>query len=114
MRSVESQNDTPQVLEQNVIDAANAGLSIRWFYAFFFISGFCSLVYEVVWLRLSMAKFGITTPMVSLVLSVFMAGLGLGSWAGGIYMRRPKQSSAAGVLRLYGVLELLIGCSGLL
>lgn len=49
----------------------------RWFFLFFLISGFCSLVYEVIWLRLSMAKFGVTTPMVSIVLSVFMAGLGL-------------------------------------
>ncbi len=51
----------------------------RYFFAFFFVSGFCSLVYEVVWLRLSMARFGVTTPMVSIVLSVFMAGLGLAS-----------------------------------
>ncbi len=68
------------------------GLSTHWFYAFFFISGFCSLVYEVVWLRLSMAKFGVTTPMVSIVLSVFMAGLGLGSWAGGLFIRRFERS----------------------
>ncbi len=62
----------------------------RYFLAFFFVSGFCSLVYEVIWLRLSMAKFGVTTPMVSIVLSVFMAGLGLGSWLGGKWMRRRR------------------------
>jgi predicted membrane-bound spermidine synthase len=90
------------------------GLKIRWFYAFFFISGFCSLVYEVVWLRLAMAKFGITTPMVSIVLSVFMAGLGIGSWAGGIFIRRFDRSAAVLSLRLYAVVELLIGLSGIL
>ncbi len=84
----------------------------RWFYAFFFISGFCSLIYEVVWLRLSMANFGVTTPMVSIVLSVFMTGLGLGSWLGGILIRRFEHSSPAVPLRLYGTLELIIGCSG--
>ena len=83
----------------------------RWFSAFFFISGFCSLVYEVVWLRLSMARFGVTTPMVSIVLSVFMAGLGLGSWAGGKFIRRFDGSPARVPLRFYGLLELLIGCS---
>src|ERR1035441_1908351 len=88
-------------------------LKRRWFFAFFFISGFCSLVYEVVWLRLSMAKFGVTTPMVSIVLSVFMAGLGLGSWAGGRFIRRFDASAAGVPLRLYGTLELLIGISGL-
>jgi spermidine synthase len=90
------------------------GPKISWFYAFFFISGFCSLVYEVVWLRLAMAKFGITTPMVSIVLSVFMAGLGIGSWAGGIFIRRVDRSAAVRPLRLYALVELLIGLSGIL
>lgn len=45
-----------------------------WFFLFFFISGFCSLMYEVIWLRLAMAQYGVTTPMVSLVLSTFMLG----------------------------------------
>lgn len=85
----------------------------HWFFLFFFISGFCSLVYEVVWLRLSMAKFGVTTPMVSIVLSVFMAGLGLGSWAGGRLIRRFDGSAAAVPLRFYGLMEFLIGLSGL-
>src|SRR6202034_1499934 len=84
----------------------------RWFFVFFFISGFCSLVYEVVWLRLCMAKFGVTTPMVSIVLSVFMAGLGLGSWGGGKLMKRLDRAPAATPLRLYGLLELIIGISG--
>ena len=82
----------------------------RYFFAFFFVSGFCSLVYEVIWLRLSMARFGVTTPMVSIVLSVFMAGLGLGSWLGGKWMRGVGSSPRA-PLRLYGLLELLIGVS---
>src|SRR5579862_2102857 len=85
----------------------------RYFFTFFFVSGFCSLVYEVVWLRLAMARFGVTTPMVSIVLSVFMAGLGIGSWAGGALMRRFGRARALAPLRLYGVLELLIGFSSL-
>jgi spermidine synthase len=88
-------------------------LSRRWFFGFFFVSGFCSLVYEVVWLRLAMAKFGVTTPMVSIVLSIFMAGLGLGSWLGGELVRRRSFASAAGPLRCYALAELLIGVSGI-
>jgi spermidine synthase len=84
----------------------------RWFFFFFLISGFCSLVYEVVWLRLAMARFGVTTPMVSIVLSVFMAGLGLGSWAGGLFMRRYRRSPASVPLRMYAAVEILIGVSG--
>ncbi len=86
-------------------------MKTRWFFVFFLVSGFCSLVYEVVWLRLAMARFGVTTPMVSIVLSVFMAGLGIGSWAGGLFMRRFRQSPAAVPLRLYAAVEILIGVS---
>lgn len=84
------------------------------FFIFFLVSGFCSLVYEIVWLRLAMAKFGVTTPMVSIVLSVFMAGLALGSWGGGSLVRRFARFGAAAPLRLYGAAELLIGISGVL
>jgi predicted membrane-bound spermidine synthase len=49
----------------------------------FVVSGSCGLVYQVVWLRLAFASFGVVTPVLSLLISVFMAGLALGSWAGG-------------------------------
>jgi predicted membrane-bound spermidine synthase len=85
-----------------------------WYFAFFIVSGFCSLIYEVVWLRLAMASFGVTTPLVSIVLSVFMAGLALGSFGGGRLARRLEAGKAAALpLRLYAGAELVIGVSGL-
>ena len=84
-----------------------------WYFTFFFISGFCSVLYELVWLRLSMAQFGVTTAMVSIVLSVFMAGLGLGSWASGKWIRRHGDTIGFPALRLYAAIELLIGISGI-
>src|SRR6267378_7052681 len=75
---------------------------VSWYFVFFFISGFCSVLYELVWLRLAMAQFGVTTAMVSIVLSVFMAGLGLGSWASGKLLRRYKDGLRFPALRLYG------------
>jgi predicted membrane-bound spermidine synthase len=86
---------------------------MRPFWAFFLLSGFCSLVYEVVWLRLAMAQFGVTTPMVSIVLSVFMAGLALGSWGAGLLARRFAQLPAARLIRLYAGAEFVIATSGL-
>lgn len=75
------------------------------------------MLYELVWLRLAMAQFGVTTAMVSIVLSVFIAGLGLGSWAGGSWISRDGTNSAFGfrfpALRVYALIELLIGISGL-
>ena len=75
------------------------------------MSGFCSLVYEVVWLRLAMAQFGVTTPLVSIVLSVFMAGLALGSWGAGRLARALRAAPAATLVRLYAAAELLIALS---
>ena len=60
-----------------------------------------------------MAQFGVTTAMVSIVLSVFMAGLGLGSWASGRWLGRTDEASKVPALRLYALAELLIGLSGL-
>ena len=83
------------------------------FFGFFLLSGFCSLVYQVVWLRVAMADFGVTTPFVSTVLSVFMAGLALGSWGGGRIVRRAGTRPPGFFLRLYAASELAIGISGL-
>jgi spermidine synthase len=88
-------------------------MKMRWYFLLFIGSGFCSLVYEVIWLRLAMAAFGVTTAMVSLVLSMFMAGLGLGCWGAGSLMRRLERRSAATPLRLYGLCELLIGAAAI-
>jgi spermidine synthase len=86
---------------------------VIWYFLFFFISGFCSVLYELVWLRLSMAQFGVTTAMVSIVLSVFMAGMGLGSWASGKWLRGRGADLQAPALRFYAVIELLIGISAI-
>ncbi len=85
-----------------------------WFFLFFFVSGLCSILYEIVWLRLSMAQFGVTSALVSIVLSMFMAGLGLGSWGSGRLIRKHGDQIKIPALRLYALLELLIGVSAIL
>jgi spermidine synthase len=85
---------------------------LNWFFIFFFVSGFCSVLYELIWLRLAMAQFGVTTAMVSIVLSVFMAGLGLGSWASGRWLGATDKPGRRSALRAYALMELLIGVSG--
>jgi spermidine synthase len=84
---------------------------MRWYFGFFFVSGFCSILYEIVWVRLAMAQFGVTTALVSIVLSAFMVGLGLGSWGSGSLTRRCQDRIHFPPLRLYAVTELLIGVS---
>ena len=51
---------------------------------------------------MAMADFGVTTAQVSIVLSVFMAGLALGSWGGGRLVRRFENRSAGFFVRLMG------------
>jgi spermidine synthase len=87
---------------------------MRSLFVFFFVSGFCSVLYELVWLRLSMAQFGVTTAMVSIVLSTFMAGLGLGSWGSGYLLRKFEKYLKAPALRIYAATEFLIGISAII
>src|SRR5690242_5767045 len=75
----------------------------------FFVSGFCGLVYQVVWTRMAFAVFGIITPVLSVVLSVFMLGLSIGAWAGGKWVGALTQKTRLSACSLYGFAELLIG-----
>ena len=86
---------------------------MAWFFVFFFVSGFCSILYELIWLRLAMAQFGVTTALTSIVLSVFMAGLGTGSWVAGILLRKYGSRIRFPPVSLYGLAELLIAASAL-
>jgi spermidine synthase len=85
----------------------------RLVFLLFFVSGFCGLVYEVIWLRLAFASFGVITPVVSVVVSVFMSGLALGSWLGGRAIGRLCQKSGLSPIVFYGASELVIGASSL-
>jgi predicted membrane-bound spermidine synthase len=75
----------------------------------FFFSGFASLVYQVVWTRLAFASFGIITPVLSVVLSIFMMGLAIGSWLGGRYIQSLVKKTGLSAVVFYAFAELLIG-----
>ncbi|MDA9260509.1 fused MFS/spermidine synthase [Puniceicoccaceae bacterium] len=71
-----------------------------------FISGFCSLAYQVVWIREFRVIFGGTTGAMASVLAVFMGGLGLG---GAVLGRRVEVSTQP--LRFYSFIEFGIALS---
>ncbi|HUC85884.1 MAG TPA: hypothetical protein VL970_11880, partial [Candidatus Acidoferrales bacterium] len=73
------------------------------------MSGFASLVDQVVWTRLAFAAFGIITPVLSLVLSVFMLGLALGSWLGGRCIPWLTEMTGRSAIFFYAGAELIIG-----
>src|ERR1700675_4681970 len=74
----------------------------------FFASGMSGLIYQVIWVRELVLVFGATTFAVSTVLTAFMGGLALGRY----YFGR-RSDTVARPLRLYGLLEIGIGISGL-
>jgi len=84
---------------------------MNWYFVFFVVSGFCGILYELVWMRLAMAQFGVTTALVSIVLSMFMMGLGVGSWAAAAFVREYGERLRFPMIRLYALVELLIGVS---
>jgi predicted membrane-bound spermidine synthase len=86
---------------------------VQWYFLFFLVSGFCSILYEIIWLRIAMAQFGVTTAMVSLVIAAFMIGLGIGSWWAGTFSRKYATRLRFTALRLYALMELLIALSAI-
>ncbi|MGZ5037925.1 MAG: fused MFS/spermidine synthase [Usitatibacter sp.] len=75
----------------------------------FFLSGFCGLLYQVVWVRLGFASFGIITPVVSVVISVFMLGLAFGAWISGRLVAALTRRTRLSAIYLYAFAELVIG-----
>jgi spermidine synthase len=78
-------------------------------FVLFFLSGFSGLVYQVVWTRMAFASFGIITPVLSVVLSVFMLGLSMGSWEGGRIIAWLVTRTGVSAACFYGVAEFFIG-----
>ena len=77
----------------------------------FFLSGLTGLTYEILWTRMIVKIIGSSPFAVSIVLTVFMGGLGLGSYLAGRTIDRIREPLK--LVRIYGVLELCIGSYGL-
>jgi spermidine synthase len=83
--------------------------SERYVAALFFLSGFAALIYQVVWQRILFSQFGVNSESVTAIVSVFMAGLGIGALAGGWLQRLfPRR-----LLEIFVGLEVGIGLFGL-
>ncbi len=78
-------------------------------FALFFLSGFCGLLYQVVWVRLAFSHFGVITPVLSVIVSVFMLGLSVGSWAAGRWIAPLTARLKISAAYVYALSEFLIG-----
>ena len=77
--------------------------------ALFMISGCAALLYQVVWQRTLFSIFGINQEAVTMVVTVFMLGLGLGSLAGGAISKDPRRPAVL----YFAIAECSIGVFGL-
>jgi spermidine synthase len=73
----------------------------------FLFSGAASLMYQVVWQRLLTVYYGVGPMATTLIVSVYMLGLGLGALVGGAAAERVKSR-----VTMYMVVELLLGAFG--
>lgn len=79
-----------------------------WLAVVFFLSGGAALVYQIVWQRALFVIYGLDAVSVTIVVTAFMLGLGIGSLAGGALSRAyPKK-----VVTLFAVSELGIALFG--
>ena len=79
----------------------------------FFASGVSGLIYQVVWVRTFGNIFGNTVYSASLVVAVFMLGLGIGSYVIGNWADRQYAARPESLIRWYGLVEMAIGLMGL-
>jgi predicted membrane-bound spermidine synthase len=74
--------------------------------AAFLVSGASALAYQVIWQRILTLHTGVGVTSVAVIVAAFMAGLGLGSHAGGRWSTRVSPRTA---LWLFAAVELAIG-----
>jgi len=76
--------------------------------AAFFVSGAASLIYQIVWQRLLTLYYGVGAVSITLIVTVYMLGLGLGALAGGRLVARINNR-----LFFYIAIEFALGLFGI-
>jgi predicted membrane-bound spermidine synthase len=74
----------------------------------FFLTGFSSLIYQIVWQRILTLYYGVGSLSIALIVSTFLGGLGIGSLIGGFFAETIQQKS-----RLLAAIEIGIGIFGI-
>jgi predicted membrane-bound spermidine synthase len=78
--------------------------------ALFFLSGVSALIYQLMWQRMLFTVFGVDIESITIIVSVFMFGLGVGGLLGG----RIADRFASRLLLIYILIEIGIGMFGFL
>ena len=95
---VKSAEETPMFVE--------GGVGSRTVYIIIGMSGLCALGAEVVWTRLLSLMLGATVYTFSIILAVFLVGLGIGSTAGAFAARTARRARMA-----LGICQMLLAAA---
>lgn len=90
--------------------------TLKPLFLIFFISGFAALIYQVVWQRVLFTTFGVNIESVTIIVSVFMFGLGIGSLFGGYLSKKfdiNKNTLSGKLLAIFSIAEISIGLFGI-
>src|SRR6266513_941714 len=92
------------------IEGSRGELSgLRFYYLLFFLSGFPALLYQIVWQRALFTIYGVNIESVTIIVTTFMLGLGIGSLAGGWLSQRRRIA----LLPLLAAIELATAAFGI-
>ena len=83
-------------------------------YLCFFFSGVSALIYQIVWVREFGNIFGNSIYSASIVIAVFMSGLGIGGYIAGRWADKAHQTNKLRPLKAYAFFELGIALFGVL
>lgn len=101
--------DTPEAAHTAAETRAIPSSAFRWLLAAFFVSGFASLGYQVIWTRILAIFFEATTYAFTLILCTFLLGIAAGSYA-----IAPMINRRANWLLIAAIMEWAIGVLALL
>jgi predicted membrane-bound spermidine synthase len=93
-----------------IADTTSGGGEMRLLAFPFFTSGVAALTYQICWQRLLFVAFGVDIESITIIVSAFMLGLGVGALLGGqLADRYPSR-----IVVFFALTEFLIGGFGLL
>jgi spermidine synthase len=96
------------VLVRTRPEGAPSSRSPAWPSLLFLVSGMAALIYQIVWQRVLFAAYGVNIESVTIIVSLFMFGLGIGSLVGG----KLSEKFASYSLEVFILCEAAIGCFG--
>ena len=98
-----------RLVEKNRDDLISGTLlENRLLLVLFLCSGFSALIYQIVWQRALFQAFGVNIESVTIIVSIFMLGLGIGSLTGGMLSKQfPKH-----LPHMFIICETIIGIFG--